>query len=124
MIQQQTKLNVSDNSGAKHVKCIKVLGGFKRKFAYLGNTIVVSIKELKKGVNSKVKKGDVHKALIIRTKTCKKKKDGSVFFFFENSVCLLNKQLKPIASRIIGPIPKELKKKKLLKLLNLSKGCI
>ena len=106
MIQQQTVLNVSDNSGAKSVKCIKVLGGLKRKIAKSGDIIVVSVLKLrnKSKKNSKVKKGEVLKALIIRTKSKKYKSDGSCIWFSNNSVSLLNKQNKPLGSRILGPL--------------------
>jgi large subunit ribosomal protein L14 len=109
MIQQETILKVTDNSGAKTVKCIKVLGGFKRKFAYLGDIIVVSIKTVKNF--SKIQKGEIHKALIVRTKKKINKKDGCAIYLYENSVSLIGKQgrtLTPIASRIFGPIPKKL----------------
>merc|ERR1711966_428634 len=107
MIQQQTILKVTDNSGAKTVKCIKVLTGFKRRFAVLGDTIIVSIQKLrnKARLTSKVRKGEVHKAVIIRTKNKTIKKDGTVMFFQTNAVSLINKQGKPIASRVVGPIP-------------------
>jgi len=113
MIQQQTILKVSDNSGAKSAKCIKVLGGFKKRFAKLGNVIVVSIKELrnKSRRTSKVKKGEVYKALIIKTKAKQTRKDGSVLFFDNNSISLMNTQGKPLATRIIGPVPKKTKKR-------------
>ena len=126
MIQQQTILKVTDNSGAKTVKCIKVLNGFKRRFAILGDTIIVSIQKLrnKARLTSKVRKGEVHKAIIIRTKKTTVKKDGSLIFFQSNAVSLINKQGKPIASRIIGPLPKILKKKKKIKLGTLSSGFI
>lgn len=126
MIQQQTILKVSDNSGAKTVKCIKVLGGFKKKFAKLGNTIVVSIQELrnKSRKTSKVKKGEVFKALIIKTKSKQQNKDGSIIFFDNNSVSLINKQGKPLASRLIGPVPKSLKKGKYSKFANISLGTV
>ena len=122
MIQQQTILNVSDNSGAKTVKCIKVLGG--KKIASLGNIITVSIQELKNKskINSKVKKGDVCKAIIIRTKYKKFNKDGLTYSFNANSVILLNKQKKLIATRIIGPISKNLKNKKIQKIISISSG--
>jgi large subunit ribosomal protein L14 len=125
MIQHHTILKVSDNSGAKTVKCIKVLGGFKRKFALIGDIIVVSVQQLrnKSKKNSKVKKKEIYRALIIRTKTKVKKKDGSILNFRENAVVLLNKQTKPIGTRIIGPIPKILKKK-FYKFLSLSTGLI
>jgi large subunit ribosomal protein L14 len=109
MIQQETILKVADNSGAKTVKCIKVLGGFKRKFAYLGDIIIVSIKTVKNF--SKVRKGEIYKALIIRTKQKINKKDGCSIFLYENSVSLISKQgrtLTPVASRIFGPVPKKL----------------
>jgi large subunit ribosomal protein L14 len=126
MIQQQTILKVSDNSGAKTVKCIKVLGGFKKKFAKLGNTIVVSIQELrnKSRKTSKVKKGEVFKALIIKTKSKQQNKDGSIIFFDNNSVSLINKQGKPLASRLLGPVPKSLKKGKYSKFANISLGTV
>jgi len=126
MIQQQTILKVSDNSGAKTVKCIKVLGGFKKRFAFLGDIIVVSVQDLrnKSKRTSKVKKGDICMALIIRTKTKRLKKDGSTFFFTNNAVSLINKQGKPIATRIIGPIPKTLKTGKFIKFTNISSGVI
>lgn len=126
MIQQQTILRVTDNSGAKTVKCIKVLNGFNRRSAILGDTIIVSIQELrnKARITSKVKKGEIHKAVIIRTKNKTMKKDGMTVYFQSNAVSLINKQGKPIASRIIGPIPKILKKKKKLKFATLSSGFI
>ena len=114
MIQTQTTLKVFDNSGAKIVKCIKVLGGFKKKIAKLGETIIVSIQKLRKNSqkNSKIKKGDIHKALIIRTKNVHNHKDGSQIKFNENAVVLIDKQNMPLSTRIIGPIPQLLKKKK------------
>jgi large subunit ribosomal protein L14 len=126
MIQQQTLLKVADNSGAKTAKCIKVLGGFKRKFAYLGNIIIVSIHQLrnKSKTTSKVQRGEIYKALIIRTKTKAKRKDGSSVFFKNNCVSLINKQGNPIATRIVGPIPKSLKKKKFMKFTSISAGFI
>jgi len=126
MIQQQTILKVTDNSGAKTVKCIKVLNGFKRRFAILGDTIIVSIQKLrnKARLTSKVRKGEVHKAIIIRTKNKTVKKDGSLIFFQSNAVSLINKQGKPIASRIIGRLPKALRKRKKIKFVTLSSGFI
>merc|ERR1712127_102124 len=118
----QTNLRVTDNSGAKTVKCIKVLKGFNRRFAVLGDTIIVSIQKLrnKSRLTSKVQKGEVHKAIILRTKYKTVKKDGTVVFFQSNAVSLINKQGKPIASRIIGPVPKIFKKRKKLKFATLS----
>ena len=129
MIQQQTILKVSDNSGAKTVKCIKVLGGFQKKYAKLGSIIIVSVQKLRKKSrkNSKVKKGGVYKALIIRTKNKQKKKDGSTNYFNhtdKNSVILINKKGNPIATRITEPIPYILKKKKLTKFVTISTGFI
>ena len=126
MIQQQTILKVADNSGAKTVKCVKVLGGFKKRYARLGNTIVVSVQQLrnKSKKTSKVLKGGVFWALVIRTKTSFRKLDGSSFLLSENSVILLNKQGNPIGTRILGPIPKTLKKKKFMKFTSLSAGLI
>lgn len=126
MIQQQTILKVSDNSGAKTVKCIKVLGGFKKKYAKLGDIIVVSVQQLRNTSKktSKVLKGMVFKALIIKTKVKYTKKDGSNFKLQNNSVVLLNKQGNLIGTRILGPVTKQLKKKKLLKIISLSAGFI
>jgi len=126
MIQQQTILKVTDNSGAKTVKCIKVLNGFNRRFAVLGDTIIVSVQKLrnKARVTSKVRKGEIYKAIIIRTKNKTLKKDGTLYFFQTNSVSLINKQGKPIASRIIGPVPKIFKKRKKIKFATLSSGFI
>jgi large subunit ribosomal protein L14 len=126
MIQQQTILKVADNSGAKTVKCVKVLGGFKKRYARLGDIIVVSVQQLrnKSKKTSKVLKGGVFRALVIRTKTSYRKRDGSSFLLSENSVTLLNKQGNPIGTRILGPIPKTLKKKKFMKFASLSVGLI
>lgn len=125
MIQQQTVLTVSDNSGAKKVKCIKVLGGYKKKTAKLSDYIVVSVKSLrnKSKKTSRVKKGEVYTAIILKTKTKKLNKDGSSFFFQSNSVCLINKQKNPIGSRILDPLPKKVfKKGKYSKMVNISTG--
>jgi len=126
MIQQQTILHVADNSGAKTAKCIKVLGGFKKRYANIGDFIVISVQNLRnKAKNkSKVLKGNVLKALVIRTKKSYKKKDGSILAFGENSIVLLNKQGNPIATRILGPLPKILNKKKLMKFTGISTGLL
>lgn len=126
MIQQQTILKVGDNSGAKTVKCIKILGGFKKRFAYLGDTIIVSIQQLrnKYKITSKVQKGEIYKALIIRTKTKSKKKDGSLIFFNDNYVSLISKQENPVATRIIGPVPKIFKQAKFMKFTSISTGIV
>lgn len=124
MIQQRSVLKVIDNSGAKIVRCIKVLGGFNKRYARLGDIIVVSVQQLrnKSKKTSKVLKGDVFRALVVRTKINKQIKDGSSMILQENSVVLINKQGNPIGTRIIGPIPKTLKKKKFIKFINLSRG--
>ena len=126
MIQQQTLLKVADNSGAKTVKCIKVLGGYKRKSAFIGDRVIVSVRELRNKfkVTSKVKKGEVLSAIILRTKKNGKRKDGSRFFFDENVVTLINKQEKSLATRILGPLPIELRKNKLMKVASLAAGFI
>ena len=126
MIQPQTILKVADNSGAKTVKCIKVLGGFKKRYASLGDMIVVSVQQLrnKSKKTSKVLKGGVFRALVIRTKIQRTKRDGSSFTWNENAVTLVNKQGNPIGTRILGPIPKILKKKKFTKFTSLSSGLI
>ena len=126
MIQQRSILKVVDNSGAKIVRCIKVLGGFKKRYARLGDIIVVSVQKLRNRSKktSKVLKGNVFRALIVRTKINKPKKDGSFFGSQENAVVLINKQGNPIGTRIIGSISKTLKKTKFIKILNLCKGLI
>lgn len=126
MIQQQTILKVSDNSGAKTVKCIKVLGGFKKKYAKIGDIIVVSVQQLRNTSKktSKVLKGMVFRALVIRSKIKYKKKDGSFIYLQNNTAILLNKQGNPIGTRILGPITKNLKKKKFMKIISLSTGLI
>lgn len=126
MIQQETILKVADNSGAKIVKCVKVLGGFKRRYASLGDIIVVSVQQLrnKSKSTSKVLKGGVFRALVVRTQKKYKKRDGSLFLLEENAVALISKQGNPIGTRILGPIPKILKKKKFMKFVSLSVGVI
>ena len=126
MIQQQTILKVADNSGAKIVKCIKILGGFKKRYAKLGEIIVVSIKKLrnKSKKTTKLFKGGIFHALVIKTKFKYKKKDGSTFFLKENSAVLLNKQGNPIGSRILVPLHRTLKKKKFMKFISLSVGLL
>jgi len=126
MIQAKTFLNVLDNSGARKVECIKVLGGFKRKTAKLGDVIVVSVKQLRytNRYRSKVLKGAVVRALIIKTKNKYKKKDGSFMFLNNNSVILINKQGNLLGTRILSALPKFFKKKKYLKFLSLCKGTL
>lgn len=126
MIQQQTILKVVDNSGAKTVKCIKVLGGFKKKIAKLGDTIIVSVQKLrnKSKKTSKIKKKEVCKALIIRTKSTYSKNTGISIGFSENAVVLINKQNNPIGTRILGSVPKILQKKSLQKFISIANGLV
>lgn len=126
MIQPQTMLTVSDNSGAKTVKCIKVLKRSKRYSGYLGDILIVSVTELRNKfkIQSKVLKGELYKAVVVRTKYTTSRKEGFSLYFLENSVCLLNKLNKPVATRVLGPIPKELRKKNYMKLANISHGFI
>lgn len=126
MIQQQSILRVSDNSGAKTVKCIKILGGFKRKYAKLGDIIVISIQSLrnKYKYTSKVKKKEIYKALIIKTKTKYRKINGFERLFNENSVTLINKQGSPVGTRILEPVTKHLRKKNFQKYISISSGII
>jgi large subunit ribosomal protein L14 len=118
MIQQQTRLKVADNSGAKELMCIKVLGGTRRRYASLGDIIVVSIKDAMP--NSKVKKGDVHKAVVVRTAKTFKRSDGSCIRFDENSAVILNNQNEPVGTRIFGPVARELRAKKFMKIVSLA----
>lgn len=118
MIQQQTMLEVADNSGAKKLMCIKVLGGSKRKYASIGDIIVVSVKEA--APRAKVKKGDVKKAVIVRTKKEIKRSDGSYIRFDENSAVLINEAKEPIGTRIFGPVARELRNKKFMKIISLA----
>jgi large subunit ribosomal protein L14 len=122
MIQTQTIIKVADNSGAKSVKCIKILGGFKKKYAKIGDIIVVSIQHLRDNIKKdlKVKKKDVYKAIVIRTKIGYKKINGIKNLFMENAVILINKQENPIGTRIIGPLPKIIRSKKFQKIISLS----
>jgi len=118
MIQQQTRLTVADNSGAKRLMCIKVLGGSGRRYASLGDVIVVSVKEAIP--NAKVKKGDVAKAVIVRTKKEVRRKDGTYIKFDDNSAVLINPQNEPIGTRIFGPVARELRAKKFMKIISLA----
>jgi len=118
MIQMQTILNVADNSGAKKVSCIKVLGGTRRRYASVGDVIVVSVKEAIP--NSKVKKGDVMKAVVVRTKKEIGRHDGSCLRFDENSAVLINEQLEPVGTRIFGPVARELRARRFMKIVSLA----
>jgi large subunit ribosomal protein L14 len=118
MIQMQTVLDVADNSGAKKLMCIKVLGGSKRKYASVGDIIVVSVKEAMPG--SKVKKGDVMKAVVVRTAKEIPRPDGSYIRFDQNSAVLINAQKEPIGTRIFGPVARELRARKFMKIISLA----
>lgn len=118
MIQMQTRLNVADNSGAKEVMCIKVLGGSKRRYASIGDVIVVSIKEALP--NAKVKKGDVAKAVVVRTIHKLRRADGSYIRFDDNSAVLINAAKEPIGTRIFGPVARELRGKQFVKIVSLA----
>jgi large subunit ribosomal protein L14 len=118
MIQMQSNLQVADNSGARRVQCIKVLGGSKRKVASIGDVIVVSVKEaIPRG---KVKKGDVLRAVIVRTAKEIHRQDGTAIRFDTNAAVLINKQNEPIGTRIFGPVTRELRAKKFMKIVSLA----
>ena len=118
MVQAESILDVADNSGARKVLCIKVLGGSKRRYASLGDIIVVSVKEAIP--NAKVKKGDVMKAVIVRTAKETRRKDGSYIRFDENAAVLINDEGEPRATRIFGPVGRELRDKKFMKIVSLA----
>ena len=118
MIQMQTNLYVADNSGARRIQCIKVLGGSKRKTAGVGDVIVVSVKEaIPRG---RVSKGDIHRAVIVRTAKEIRRPDGSVIRFDRNAAVLINNQGEPIGTRIFGPVTRELRAKKFMKIISLA----
>ena len=118
MIQMNTRLDVADNSGARSVMCIKVLGGSRRRTASIGDVIVVSVKDA--SPNSKVKKGDVMKAVIVRTAKEVNRNDGSYIRFDNNSAVLINAQNEPVGTRIFGPVARELRAKKFMKIISLA----
>ncbi len=118
MIQAQTILNVADNSGARKIYCIKVLGGTRRRYARVGDVIVVSVKESLP--NSKVKKGDVLRAVIVRTVKEIRRDDGSYIKFDDNSAVLINQQNEPVGTRIFGPVARELRLKRFMKIISLA----
>ncbi len=118
MIQMQTNLDVADNSGARRVMCIKVLGGSKRKYASVGDVIVVSVKEaIPRG---RVKKGDVMKAVVVRTAKDIRRADGSVIRFDGNAAVLVDNKAEPVGTRIFGPVPRELRAKRHMKIISLA----
>jgi large subunit ribosomal protein L14 len=118
MVQNTTTLDVADNSGAKKIMCIRVLGGTKRKYASLGDVIVVSVKEAIP--NAKVKKGEVAKAVIVRTKKEVSRQDGSYIRFDTNSAVLVDKDNEPVGTRIFGPVARELRAKRFMKIISLA----
>jgi len=118
MIRAQTRLTAADNSGAKQLYCIKVLGGSRRRYATVGDIIVVSVKEAIP--NAKVKKGDVMKAVVVRTKKEVRRRDGSYIRFDDNSAVLVNQQKEPIGTRIFGPVARELRAKRFMKIVSLA----
>ena len=118
MIQQESRLRVADNSGAKVVLCIKVLGGSRRRYASIGDVIIVSVREAIPG--SKVKKGEVARAVIVRTKKELARSDGSFIRFDGNSAVLINKENEPIGTRIFGPVARELRAKRFMKIISLA----
>jgi len=118
MIQMQSNLEVADNSGARRVQCIKVLGGAKRRYAHVGDVIVVSVKEaIPRG---RVKKGDVRKAVVVRTSKPTRREDGTVIRFDSNAAVILNNNNEPIGTRIFGPVPRELRAKNYMKIISLA----
>ena len=118
MIQIQTELEVADNTGAKRIECIKVLGGSKRRYASIGDVIVVSIKDC--APKGKVKKGDVHKAVVVRTRKQIFRKDGSAIKFDTNAAVLIAANNEPIGTRIFGPVVRELRAKNFMKIISLA----
>lgn len=118
MIQMQSNLEVADNSGARRVQCIKVLGGAKRRYAHVGDVIVVSVKEaIPRG---RVKKGDVRKAVVVRTAKSIRREDGTVIRFDSNAAVILNNNNEPVGTRIFGPVPRELRAKNYMKIISLA----
>jgi len=118
MIQQQTYLNVADNSGAKKIMCIRVLGGSGRRYARIGDVIIASVKEALP--NSKVKAGDVVRAVVVRTKKEQPRPDGTLIKFDENAAVLINQWGEPVGTRIFGPVGRELRAKKFMKIISLA----
>jgi large subunit ribosomal protein L14 len=118
MIQMQTMLEVADNSGARRVQCIKVLGGSKRRYAGIGDIIKITIKEAIP--NSKVKKGEVFNAVVVRTRKGVRRTDGSLIRFDKNAAVLLNPQNQPVGTRIFGPVTRELRTERFMKIISLA----
>lgn len=118
MIQMQTRLTVADNSGAREVMCIKVLGGSKRRYASVGDTIIVSVKEA--APNTKVKKGDVKRAVVVRTSKELHRKDGTYIRFDDNAAVIIDQQNQPVGTRIFGPVARELRGRNYMKIVSLA----
>tara|TARA_B100000530_G_C15849803_1_gene444787 strand:- start:266 stop:634 length:369 start_codon:yes stop_codon:yes gene_type:complete len=118
MIQQETRLKVADNTGAKEVLCIKVLGGSRKRYAKTGDQIVITVKKAIPGSN--VKKGEIHKAVVVRTRKELKRKDGSYIRFDDNAAVLINDNKEPKGTRVFGPVARELREKKFMKILSLA----
>ncbi len=118
MIQMQSRLNVADNSGAKKVQCIKVLGGSKRRYASVGDTIIVSVKEALP--NTKVKKGDVKRAVVVRTSKELHRADGTYIRFDDNAAVIIDQMNQPVGTRIFGPVARELRAKNYMKIISLA----
>jgi large subunit ribosomal protein L14 len=118
MIQQETRLRVADNSGAKEVLCIRVLGGTKRRYASIGDIFIATVKDAIPGAG--VKKGDVVKCVVVRVKKERRRQDGSYVRFDENAAVLINDQLNPRGTRIFGPVGRELREKKFMKIVSLA----
>ncbi|MDR1806564.1 MAG: 50S ribosomal protein L14 [Propionibacteriaceae bacterium] len=118
MIQQESRLKVADNTGAKEILCIRVLGGSKRRYAYVGDTIVATVKDAIPGGN--VKKGEVVKAVVVRTHKEHRRPDGSYIRFDENAAVILNNQGEPRGTRIFGPVARELREKKFMRIVSLA----
>ena len=118
MVQQETKLKVADNSGAKLIQCIKVVGGTGRRYAHVGDTIIVTVKKAIPG--GVVKKGEVSHAVIVRTKKERRRSDGSYIRFDDNAAVLVNEQKEPQGTRVFGPVARELREKKFMKILSLA----
>ena len=124
MIQVQSLLNISDNSGCKVGRCIKIIHGYKNRWSSCGDLILISIQKLKKGRKTKIQKGELVQGVILRTKAKYRKNNSNFVKFNENSVGLVNKQFRPIGTRILGPVLRELRKSKFMKLASLSEGFI
>ena len=118
MIQMQTNLDVADNSGARRVMCIKVLGGSKRRYASIGDVIKVSIKDA--APRGRVKKGEIYHAVVVRTAKGVRRPDGSIIRFDRNAAVLINPQMEPVGTRIFGPVPRELRAKNHMKIISLA----